>query len=740
MITTAATKDVLAGMTTPPNTPNSSPESDPPSTDDLSLTKHSAPEVRAAGEPADATVVLPTASEAGGRDAQGADEAAADATVTLPTTTPASADATMVLPAASGPADSAAPAAADAQAGADATVVLPAAPVAADDTVVLPDAQGSEAGAVATPAADATVAPEGAAESGAGDSAGSTLSFDKAADASVESPAEAVMEDSPAPAVSFGKASAEAAAEPVVADSPGPVVPLGKVPGEAVAEGSGAPAVNFGKASAAEGAGATAVQENAAPEAPAPAATEPTPGDVTSAVAAEAPASAAAQGSAPGAPAAAGPTPADGGSALGAEAPAPAAAQAAAPTGAAPADAAATPAAAGPTPGDGASAPGADAPAPAAAQGTAPGAPAAAGPTPGDGGSVLGAEAPPAPGAPHAHAYPYPAPVRSAFAPPTAADLAAGREAQAAYAAQAAQPVPAGHGGGGDAWGQPPVGQGPYPGFVPSAPRPAGNGLAVAAVILGSFGIFLGVIPFLFWAGTLLALLAIGLGIGGIVRASKGAPNRVMAIVGTVLGGLGLLASVGGFFITVAVIDEPGRFERTGDHGYGRDHDFGFDGEGDEFYPGEDEDWPTAPPSPSQVPGLTSALPFGETFTYPNGVKVSLSAPTAYQPKGSLARERVKNAVQLTVTITNGSTAPHEVIYAMPNVRDDKGMTADLVFDSGGSGGSAVPKMIKGSILPGESASGVVAFEIPEGTKSITADISAGTRLERVMYSGPIAR
>ncbi len=46
--------------------------------------------------------------------------------------------------------------------------------------------------------------------------------------------------------------------------------------------------------------------------------------------------------------------------------------------------------------------------------------------------------------------------------------------------------------------------------------------------------------------------------------------------------------------------------------------------------------------------------------------------------------------------------------------------------------------MVKGSILPGESASGVVAFEIPEGTKSISADIAAGTLLDDVKYAGPI--
>ncbi|MFF8260471.1 hypothetical protein [Streptomyces virginiae] len=328
---------------------------------------------------------------------------------------------------------------------------------------------------------------------------------------------------------------------------------------------------------------------------------------------------------------------------------------------------------------------------------------------------------------------PEPAPAPSAFAPPAPAPASTPAPAPA-FATPAAPfgaptaPGAPGPGGPVNSWEQPAAGFGaaPYPGY-PQAAAPATNGLAVAALIVGGFGIVFGFVPLLFWLGGILALIGVGLGIGAIARANKGAPNKTMAIVGTVLAGAGILASIGGFFLTVAV------FERASDRVEAgiEDNEPDLDG----LYPSGGPR-PSASPSPSQVPGLTSALLFGETFTYPNGVKVSLSTPKKYEPKGIIAREQVKNAIQLTITITNGSNAPHEVIYAVPNVRDDKGMTAEMVFDSGG--GSSVPKMVKGSILPGESASGVVAFEIPEGTKSITADISAGTLLDDVKYVGPI--
>ncbi|MFD6970752.1 DUF4190 domain-containing protein [Streptomyces sp. NPDC059949] len=348
-------------------------------------------------------------------------------------------------------------------------------------------------------------------------------------------------------------------------------------------------------------------------------------------------------------------------------------------------------------------------------------------------------DAPAAPAAPAARApepgpAPEPAPAPSQFAPPTPAPAAAHFGDAGAPGAPGnpwAQPGP------GDPWTQPDPGFGgaPYAGY-PQA-QPAANGLAMAAVIVAAFAVFLGLVPFLFWTGTLLAVVAVGLGIAGWRRANKGAPNRTMAIVGTVLGIVGLGASVGGFFLTVSFLDEA-KEDRAG---IGIDDDeYDLDG----LYPSR-EPWPSrspsrlpsASPSPTQVPGLTSALAFGETFTYPNGVKVSLSVPKKYEPKGIIAREEVKNAIQITITITNGSSAPHEVVYAVPNVRDDQGMTADMVFDSSGSGGG-VPKMVKGSILPGESASGIVAFEIPEGTKSITADIAAGTLLDDVKYAGPL--
>ncbi|MFD4245425.1 hypothetical protein ACFWP3_28120 [Streptomyces sp. NPDC058525] len=343
------------------------------------------------------------------------------------------------------------------------------------------------------------------------------------------------------------------------------------------------------------------------------------------------------------------------------------------------------------------------------------------------------AEQPEQPGPP---VQPAPAPAPNPFAPPSpAAPAPAAHPAAGGGFGPGGPGHPGGPGGPTHPWAQPAPGYGgaPYLGYPQGLPTT--NGLAVAALVVGIVGILVALVPFFFWAGAILAATALGLGIGALVRASKGAPRKAMAVTGTVLGVVGLGAAVGGVFLSALVVEKAAdRAERRIDW-----DDPGLD---PYPYPGSSSSptpkfSPSPSPSPTQVPGLTSALPFGETFTYDNGVKVSLSAPKKYQPKGIIAREQVKNAIQITVTITNGSTKPHEVIYAVPNVRDDKGMTAELVFDSGGSGGG-VPKMVRGSILPGESASGVIAYEVPEGTASISADISAGTLLDDVKYTGPV--
>lgn len=110
-----------------------------------------------------------------------------------------------------------------------------------------------------------------------------------------------------------------------------------------------------------------------------------------------------------------------------------------------------------------------------------------------------------------------------------------------------------------DGSGYSPQGQSGYPQGYPAYPQaspyggmymaPPGNGMAVAALVLGIVGI---VLCWLWGLGGVLGLLGLIFGIVGIKRANRGAGRKGMAISGLVLGIIALI--LGGVFLTTEVI------------------------------------------------------------------------------------------------------------------------------------------------------------------------------------------
>ncbi|MFE1793590.1 hypothetical protein ACFW7J_35195 [Streptomyces sp. NPDC059525] len=343
-------------------------------------------------------------------------------------------------------------------------------------------------------------------------------------------------------------------------------------------------------------------------------------------------------------------------------------------------------------------------------------------------------------GAPEGY-NPWAAPAPGAFAAPGGgAHAGFAQPAPGAPGPFAPPPPGAPYGAPGGSWGPPPQGGYPgypaYPGYPGVAgyypvPRPVTNGLAVAGLVLGLLAVVLGIIPFFFWLGVLLALTGIGISGGAIARARKGAGRRTMAIVGVALGVIGLGTSAGGWLLTTAILDKAHDrrvHERLDDPQWGEDPE---DWEDDPTTPTPSVPRFSVPPkAPSQGPGFSTPVPFGQTVTYPDGLKVTLAPPRKYVSKAEWMD--VGNAVEVSFTITNNTDKPHNVIYAMPAVKDDKGGSAKLVFDG------ETPKRIEGVIKPGQSATGVAAFEVPAGTKSISAELSPGILLPAAKFSGPV--
>ncbi|MCJ0867974.1 DUF4352 domain-containing protein [Streptomyces sp. AP-93] len=200
-----------------------------------------------------------------------------------------------------------------------------------------------------------------------------------------------------------------------------------------------------------------------------------------------------------------------------------------------------------------------------------------------------------------------------------------------------------------------------------------------------------------------------------------------MAAVGTALSLLGLGASVGGWFITTTVIDKLDK-KASEDRVYG------------EYYYDDEPSSPRTPasptpkPSPSDIPGITSALAWGKPYTYEDGVQVTVQRAVPYEPSSTAypPEARNGNAVKVTVKIVNKTETALDVSLALPHARDDQGTEAEMAFDG------SVPKMFNGSVMAGESMTGTFAFVVPEGTKSLHFEISPGTEYDDAIWSGPI--
>ena len=77
-------------------------------------------------------------------------------------------------------------------------------------------------------------------------------------------------------------------------------------------------------------------------------------------------------------------------------------------------------------------------------------------------------------------------------------------------------------------------------------------------MICAGLGLLIAFIPFLFWLAAILGLTAIGLGIAGIVRAGNTSPaqGKGLAIAGTSVGGLAVVAAFISFFVWTSIVND----------------------------------------------------------------------------------------------------------------------------------------------------------------------------------------
>lgn len=236
------------------------------------------------------------------------------------------------------------------------------------------------------------------------------------------------------------------------------------------------------------------------------------------------------------------------------------------------------------------------------------------------------------------------------------------------------------------------------PGMPPPFPQQPRNGLGVAALVIGIVGVLIALVPFMFWLGAILGLLALIFGIIGMGKANKGeATNKGSALTGVITGALAIVISIVWVVVlATAVKDVAEEIEKENDKL-----------KSGTTAPADPGSEPSDSPEPTET--APAALAFGQSHTYPDGVKVTVSKPRAYKPDQFAAGHTKGNsAFQVTITIVNGSKKALDVATALPDASDAEGSPADAIFD-----GSDATEMFQGTVLPGKQAKSDFAFSLP---------------------------
>ncbi|MWV48310.1 hypothetical protein GRS96_03345 [Rathayibacter sp. VKM Ac-2803] len=237
----------------------------------------------------------------------------------------------------------------------------------------------------------------------------------------------------------------------------------------------------------------------------------------------------------------------------------------------------------------------------------------------------------------------------------------------------------------------------PLPAYGPP-PAPARSGLAITALVLGIVSVVLAVLPLVFGLAFPVAIAGVVVGIIALVR--RKAP-RGFSITGLVLSVLGFLIAV---VVTIVAVVQ---LASTLDDFDSSDFSAPSTSATAEPLPLDEEPAEEAPPAATD--DLT--VGFGETFTYTDGVTLSVSAPAEFTPTEYAAGADQAVNVVFTLTITNGS-AQNLDPFTYADVSSG-GVEASRIFDTDGVAGdiSTSPSTV---ILPGGTVTWKEAYSLTD--------------------------
>ncbi|PRZ05210.1 hypothetical protein BCE75_108192 [Isoptericola sp. CG 20/1183] len=255
----------------------------------------------------------------------------------------------------------------------------------------------------------------------------------------------------------------------------------------------------------------------------------------------------------------------------------------------------------------------------------------------------------------------------------------------------------------------PPPGQPPVPGsYGPQQPRPAAErrGLAITALVLGIVALLGCWIPFLNIGSAVVGIVGVVLGIVAIVKASRGTVGgKVMAIVGTALSALAIALSIvisvaTAAFVTATVEEQSDVIEQSL-------QDAGVDPQDLEAI------------ASGEATNAGGVVGFAETYTYADGLAISVSAPEEFTPgEYAVGVEGEGTPVVFEVTIENGTGAVFDPSLMYPVVAS-AGTESEAVYDDG------IDMLPSSKVQPDKSLTYTVAYMVADPS-DVQVDLEPG--------------
>jgi hypothetical protein len=139
------------------------------------------------------------------------------------------------------------------------------------------------------------------------------------------------------------------------------------------------------------------------------------------------------------------------------------------------------------------------------------------------------------------------------------------------------------------------------------------------------------------------------------------------------------------------------------------------------------------PPAAQQTSSNVGALGV-DTFTYADGLAVSISKAEAYTPGKYSAGNDFPVSVRLVVTVTNNSSKAFDPTLFQVDA-SFAGQSASRIFDSA-NGIGAAPQT---QVLPGKTINFPVAFSIVEGAGELQVDATPSFSHNSSVFVGPVS-